>query len=758
MTGKIISNYRILEQLGGGMMGVVYRAQDMKLKRFVALKFLHPYLSSETEGKRRFMREARAASALDHNNICTIYEIDEAEDGQMFIAMAYYDGETLKKKIARGLLSFQEARNIVIHVARGLASAHDKGIIHRDIKPANIMITKQGEVKIVDFGLAKLVGESRLTEPNRTVGTIAYMSPEQAHGAEVDHRTDIWSLGVVLYEMLTGRMPFLGEDAGVVCYAILNDAPEPITKHIPKIPSDLEMILSKTLVKNPSNRFQNANKLLASLGETTRPPFRWRNVIRRPVLLFSVVALFLFILATIFFREIHTNSMDALNDYVEGKNAYQAQDYDRAIEALNKAVSTDSTFALAYELLSRIYYRKNFHDLAETMINKAIKFSQELSPNMQLRMKYHKARIEGEWDLAFYCIEKLIALEPNVADWYYELGWLYAMINASFKQSVAAYQKAIERNQTPCYYTYLGEVYLKWGKREEAISALKKYVELKPDKANSHDKLGEAYLLTGYYDKAKQQFDKSLELSPDFFETIRNLGDFHLVRGENQAALEQYERLRKSLERSWIVTGYYKFARYYLNYGKLDEAKDQIDKVLASETSYWPVSRLQAFWVLGLLHLKKGATDSVEMILQKMEDISSVAKVKYHEEYLHHLKSMLHLKRNSFDLAIEELKKAIEMGPWEYAFIRDALAETYFRKGDFRSALQEYYKVFELNPNYPYSHYKLGQVYEKQGEESKAIHEYETFLKIWENADPGIALVARAKERLAKLQDQTIAK
>jgi serine/threonine protein kinase len=239
MTRNKISHYKILEKLGSGGMGDVYKAEDTKLKRMVALKFLPPELTRDQEAKNRFVHEAQAASSLDHSNICTIYEIDETEDGQMFIAMACYEGETLKKKIERGPLPVDEAIDIVLQIAQGLSKAHEKGIMHRDIKPANILITEDGHVKIIDFGLAKLTGQTRLTKTGMTMGTVAYMSPEQARGETVDHRTDIWSLGVVLYEMITAQSPFKGEYEQAVLYSILHEEPVPLTTLRPDVPEAL---------------------------------------------------------------------------------------------------------------------------------------------------------------------------------------------------------------------------------------------------------------------------------------------------------------------------------------------------------------------------------------------------------------------------------------------------------------------------------------------------------------------------------------
>ena len=264
MTGKTISHYRILEKLGQGGMGVVYKAQDLKLDRFVALKFLPHHLNADEEEKQRFIHEAKAASALDHPNICVIYEIGE-EDGQLFIAMAYYEGETLKKKVASGQLPVNSVVDIVIQIAHGLARAHEAGITHRDIKPANIMMTSRGEVKIVDFGLAKLAGQARLTKTGMTVGTVAYMSPEQAQGIEADHRSDLWSLGIVLYEMATGQLPFKGEYEQAVLYSVLNVAPKPLADLRADMPMELEQIVNKALAKNRDERYQHVDQMLADL-------------------------------------------------------------------------------------------------------------------------------------------------------------------------------------------------------------------------------------------------------------------------------------------------------------------------------------------------------------------------------------------------------------------------------------------------------------------------------------------------------------
>jgi serine/threonine protein kinase len=270
MIGTTISHYRILEKLGGGGMGVVYKAEDTKLKRTVALKFLPPELTLDPEAKERFMHEAQAASALQHNNICAVHDIDQSPDGQMFIVMDCYEGETLKKKIERGRLKIEEATDLAIQIAQGLAKAHESGIVHRDIKPANIMITRDGVAKIVDFGLAKLSSATKLTKTGSTLGTVAYMAPEQLQGSGVDARADIFSLGVVLYEMLTGKTPFRGDHEAALMYSILNEEPEPLQTHIPDVSSEMIHIVSRALEKDPASRYKTMDDLLIDLRRIKR--------------------------------------------------------------------------------------------------------------------------------------------------------------------------------------------------------------------------------------------------------------------------------------------------------------------------------------------------------------------------------------------------------------------------------------------------------------------------------------------------------
>jgi len=265
LTGETISHYKIGDKIGEGGMGAVYKAEDLKLKRTVALEFLSRRALADEGQKARFLREAQAAAGLDHSNICTVYEVGEA-DGDTFIAMAYLEGQSLAEKIAAGALDFEDAADLAQQVARGLRAAHRREVVHRDIKPANVILTRDGVARIVDFGLAQLGGEGRLTEEGTTVGTTAYMSPEQAMGEQVDHRTDIWSLGVLLYELVAGRTPFRGHYSDSIVYSIVNEEPQPLSELRSDVPPALERIVSRALLKNPEERYPDIDEMLADLG------------------------------------------------------------------------------------------------------------------------------------------------------------------------------------------------------------------------------------------------------------------------------------------------------------------------------------------------------------------------------------------------------------------------------------------------------------------------------------------------------------
>jgi serine/threonine protein kinase len=270
MIGKTILHYRIIEKLGEGGMGVVYKAEDSKLERIVAIKFLPRHISANSEDRERFNIEAKAAASLNHPNIAHIYAIEESDD-EMFIVMEYIDGIELREKIKSGSIATDETLNVAIQIAEGLDVAHNKGIVHRDIKSSNIMITNDGKVKIMDFGLAKIKGGSEVTKIGSTVGTVSYMSPEQAKGEVVDNRGDIWSFGVVLYEMITGELPFKGDYDQSIIYSILNEDSPSVKELRPEVPNLLEQVVQRALQKESDSRFSSIDELLQGLRKCQSP-------------------------------------------------------------------------------------------------------------------------------------------------------------------------------------------------------------------------------------------------------------------------------------------------------------------------------------------------------------------------------------------------------------------------------------------------------------------------------------------------------
>ncbi len=279
MVGKTLSHYKVLEKLGEGGMGVVYKAEDLKLDRVVALKFLPHHIEAGAEEQMRFLQEAKAAAFLNHPNVCTIYDIGE-DDGQQFIVMEYVEGVTLRKKIEDGGLKIEDGIKYAIQIGEALQEAHAHGIVHRDVKAENIMVNARNQVKVMDFGLAKLKGSLKLTKTTSTIGTLAYMAPEQIQGGDVDARSDIFSLGVVLFEMLTGRMPFRGEHEAAMMYSILNEEPESALAIRPELPPEVAHIISNALEKDPGDRYQSAGEMVRELRRLLKQSSR---VSRKPL-------------------------------------------------------------------------------------------------------------------------------------------------------------------------------------------------------------------------------------------------------------------------------------------------------------------------------------------------------------------------------------------------------------------------------------------------------------------------------------------
>jgi len=344
MIGKKVLHYIIIEKLGEGGMGVVYKAEDTKLKREVAIKFLPHQIAASDEERERFNIEAQAAAALNHQNIATVHNIEEVE-GDTFIVMEYIKGKELKELITKcGELPIADVNNYATQIAEGLRAAHEEGVTHRDIKSANIMITDKGQVKIMDFGLAKVRGAAQVTKVGTTLGTVAYMSPEQARGEETDHRSDIWSFGVVLYEILTGQMPFKGDYEAMVTYSIVNDEPTDLQDLRPEISKDLARVVKRMLAKNPADRYSSVTELLNELNpfrdpSSTQRPMKYisRPIIFIPMIMVTLVVVFVawwYIRSSSQLNWVREEALPELHQLIESEDFFGALQLAKKIEQI----------------------------------------------------------------------------------------------------------------------------------------------------------------------------------------------------------------------------------------------------------------------------------------------------------------------------------------------------------------------------------------------------------------------------------------
>ena len=569
-------------------MGVVYKAEDTGLKRTVALKFLPPALTRDLEAKERFVREAQAASALDHPNICAVHEIDEV-DGQAFIAMALIEGEELTKKIKSGPLALNEAIGIAIQVAEGLMEAHEKGIIHRDIKSANIMVTPKGQARIMDFGLAKLAtAETKLTRVGAAIGTIAYMSPEQARGEDVDHRTDIWALGVVLYEMVTGKLPFRGEYAPAIMYSILNENPKPLSALRRELPVALEDIVETALAKRLDERYRSMADFLSDL---------WALSEGRTVEVAEEMAS----RARLVKKSIAVLPFKSLSEHKEDEYFSDGTTEDIITQLSKigelKVISRTSTmrYKRTDKTLREIGRELDVATILEGSVRRAgdrvrivsqlvdvrtdepiwaetydremkdiFAIQSDVAQNIAMALK---ARLSPE-------VKERIERKPTenleAYDFYLKgREYYYRYRKQDNENAIELFKRALKLD--PSYalaYAGLGDAYSQRTGRfgfeatwlDSAIEASEKAISIDPNCAEGHKSLGLAYMAKGWRRKALQAYGKSVELNPNYYPAVGNIGTTNMALGDYGEALK-WARKAVGLNPA--------FAFWYLNVGNI---------------------------------------------------------------------------------------------------------------------------------------------------------------------------------------------
>jgi TolB-like protein/tetratricopeptide (TPR) repeat protein/tRNA A-37 threonylcarbamoyl transferase component Bud32 len=566
MIGKTVSHYRIVEKIGEGGMGIVYRAEDTKLRRTVALKFLRPQAFASEEHRDRFIREAQTAAALDHPNICAIYGIDEANE-HLFISMPLVDGVNLKEKIREGPLGVDEAVGIAIQIARGLEAAHKHGIVHRDVKSANVIVTSGGTAKIMDFGLAKITGAREISKTTQGVGTAAYMSPEQGRGDKVDSRTDIWSLGVILYEMITGELPFRGEYDPAVVYSLLNEDPIPVTDLRPGTPPGIARVIELAMAKDRDDRYQAVSEMLTDLESPARAIHpaagpRRSGSLKRSIGVLPFIDL----------------SAEKDQDYFCDGMAEEIINALTKIDGLRVAARTSSfAFKGKSEDVRTIGRKLSVETVMEGSVRKVGSRIRVTGQLVNVSDGYHlwSGQFDRELEDVFAIQEEIAgsivtALRVELSDRerraieraptrdvvaydYYLRGrkFFYQSNRTGIEFACEMFSKAIKKDGTySLAYAGLADCHaylsLYFGgadaEKQKADAASKTALDLDPDLAEAHASRGLALSAARRYLEAEREFETAIVLDPALFEAYYFYARLCFTQGKYEKAVEMYRR------------------------------------------------------------------------------------------------------------------------------------------------------------------------------------------------------------------------
>jgi len=717
MIGKTISHYQIIEKLGAGGMGVVYAAEDTELRRTVAIKFLPPELTRNEEAKNRFIHEAQTASSLEHHNICNIHEIGRTEDDQLFVVMACYDGENLKEKIERGPLKIDVAVDIAIQISKGLTKAHEKDIVHRDIKPSNIFITTDGIAKIIDFGLAKLAGKTVLTKEGTTLGTVNYMSPEQSRGEEIDHRTDIWSLGAVLNEMITGQTPFKGEYEQAVVYSIMNEEPEPLTAIRTGVPIELEQIVNKTLAKSPNDRYQHADDLIVDLKhvydtiETTRKitttqirtkpkeqkHFKNYFIAAAAMVLIIVVLL---LIKPFFVKEITPEEAKPIV-VISFKNQTGDPNYNYLQEAIPNL------------LITRLEQSKHLQVISWERIYDLLK--QLGKPDIELidqDVGFEICRLEGVEAIvlgSFIKAGNVFATDVKVLD--AKSKQLLKSASSKGEGVGSILQSQIDDlSQEIAQSVYVSESTIKKSKlkiSDVTTSSMESY---------HYFIRGQDALDKMYYEDAQNFLAKAIQLDSTFALAYLYLAWANDALSEDEARDAIYERAKIYAHRAGEKDSLY-IEAYYANC--IEKNPEKRLAILQEMAKRYPKEK-RVFYDLGLrYHEQKQYEKAISMYQQVLRLDPSYGSVFNALAYIYG-------DMGQFDKADEYLKKYEEIIPGD-ANPYDSYAELYLRTGRFEKAINKYKEALEVKPDFG-TEWRIAYIYAMQEDYQSSLNWIDQFI------------------------------
>jgi len=777
MIGTVFSHYKILEKIGEGGMGVVYKAEDTRLKRIVALKFLHEQFAADSAAKARFFREARSASALNHQNIITIHEIDRFE-GKYFISMEFIEGKSIKELVGQKPLSVKKALDIAIQVAEALKKAHEKGVIHRDLKSDNIMLTPDGIVKIADFGLAKLKDASALTTQPSMMGTLPYVSPEQLQGMATDERTDLFSFGVVLYEMVTGVLPFWSEHAQAVMYSILNEEPEPVTKLNKEIPIEFERIIRKALEKTRELRYQSIEELLADLRKVHE---ELETAVRRKVPAVPSLAVLYFenlggskeddYFAAGMTEDIITDlskiaSIKVLSrsdvlpyrgKTVSIKETGRKLNVDHILEGSVR--KSDSKLRITAQL---IRVSDGFHVWAERF-DRELKdvfevqadVSQKVAQALEIRLTASQIqRIEkkptisikaydyylrgrdyywrlGKEDLEFaiQMFKKALQVDPQYALAYAGLADVYVYkYDAYYGRSIQLLDRAEEASKRALALDYdlpeahraLGRVHKERKNYKESISEFKKAIELKPDYFEAYRALGWIYDEMRDYDNAIAHAEKALEIRPLERESYVLLGVAYLDKKEYQQAIKTFT---KGLEVAPDYgTGYYYLGNTYQKQGKFEQALEMYEKCIKAGGD------VNVYLDTGWIHLLKGDFQKAITSYKKCVELGHFEFLaNYYLGLVTEIQGKRKESKGHYELCLKLSSKLLQNDP-ENPYVHSTLGLTYAALGQKDTGAEHGEHAVSLDPENGAILYDLARIYASQKRPGKAIQTLEKAL------------------------------